>query len=506
MKSNTKLQYGDYQTPKEFCNKVVEIVSTDFDPSYVYEPTFGSGNFIDACRESFKNVISYFGNEINRQYYLAYKAKGYQNVELFNKNIFDFKQRKIINRIKEKPLLIIGNPPWVTNSELAKEGLTNLPKKSNIENLSGVDAMTGKSNFDIAESIIEILLDQYRTCNFMIAMLCETNVATNIIKKIDQYNLKDIKLYKFSAKKVFGVDTEACLFCAKSSKNSEIVAGVYDLDNPTTELYKIGIVNGKFYAKIEDRQKDGKFFMEWHSGVKHDLQKIMELEKLDRNLYENGLGEIIELEDTYIYPLCKSSDLHNVLPKKTNKFVIVTQKYIGENTLKIEENSPKLWNYLKNHEDYFEKRKSKIYKKKYPFSLFGIGPYTFKKYKIAISTFYKKPCFCYLDSEKPTVFDDTVYFISFDNETDALINLVLLNSNECKKLLSSIVVKEGKRIYTKEVLMRINMASIAKEYDYERFKKECELYTQKLVSEKDFDEYKKTILDHQNQEPNFQNQ
>jgi hypothetical protein len=83
-------------------------------------------------------------------------------VVLFNENIFNFDFNKIKCEInKADNLLIIGNPPWVTNSELTSMDSDNLPNKENFKGLSGLDAITGKGNFDIAEYIILKLLNEF---------------------------------------------------------------------------------------------------------------------------------------------------------------------------------------------------------------------------------------------------------------------------------------------------------------------------------------------------------
>lgn len=497
-----KLKYGDYQTPEDFCRKVVSLIAKDYSPEYVFEPTFGVGNFLDACKETFKNTTKFCGVEINAEYFNKYKENNYQNMVLYNEDIFHFDHTKIINEVGNRPLLIVGNPPWVTNSKLSSQGLSNTPKKTNSENLKGIEALTGKSNFDISESIITALFETYQKCNALFAFLCKTQVAINIMKKIDKYSLKNIRIYKYSAKKVFGIDADACLFVARCSNEKEKVASVYNLDKPEDRLYEMGYKNNRFYTRLDDFVVDGTFFKQWHSGVKHDLKKIMELEKIDEGIYKNGNGEIIQLEDDYIYPLLKSADLKNNKVNKNDKYIIITQHHTNENTAKIKENAPKLWNYLKNNEKYFEARKSKIYENKPPFSIFGVGPYCFKKYKVAVSSFYKNPAFVFVGSEKPMFFDDTCYFISFDNKEEAIITAVLLNSEECKKMLSTICSSESKRYLTKEILMRVDIEFILDKYDYERFKKECSLITPQNISKTIFNRYKQTILDYQNQGTN----
>ena len=49
------------------------------------------------------------------------------------------------------PLLILGNPARVTNSELSAMHSANLPPKANLNGQPGIDALTGASNFDISE-------------------------------------------------------------------------------------------------------------------------------------------------------------------------------------------------------------------------------------------------------------------------------------------------------------------------------------------------------------------
>ena len=50
-------------------------------------------------------------------------------------------------------------PPWVTNSTVGTLGGTNLPTKSNFRRFNGLDAITGKSNFDISEWMLLHLLE-----------------------------------------------------------------------------------------------------------------------------------------------------------------------------------------------------------------------------------------------------------------------------------------------------------------------------------------------------------
>src|SRR5690606_36168707 len=83
----------------------------------------------------------------------------------------------------------------------------------------------------------------------------------------------------------------------------------------------------------------------WRSGIKHDCAKVMELES-GGNKYRNGMGEPVDLEDVYVYPMLKSSDIANGQIRYGRKFMLVTQKHVGEDTAPIESTAPKTWRYL----------------------------------------------------------------------------------------------------------------------------------------------------------------
>ena len=499
MSTLNKLEYGDYQTPLDFCKKIVDIIQEDVNPSIILEPTFGIGNFIKVTNQKFERVKKIYGIEINKKYF-----ESVQNITNkfigYNENIFEFNHKKIINNIdKNDELLIIGNPPWVTNSQLMMKNLSNLPIKNNFKKLKGFESLTGASNFDICEYIILDLLNQYKDINANIAMLCKTSVVTNIIKEIGKYNFKisNLKMYLFDAKKIFGVNCEACLFFAKIGETRKKTVNVYSVDAPNDLIYKFGWKHNKFYSNfnIINDNIDGKFPIEWRQGIKHDCSKIMEL-RLINNKYFNGLKEEVEIEPNLLYPLLKSSDLKEKYIGKTDKFVIVTQQKVKQDTKYIADVSPKLWKYLNKNKEKLDSRKSSIYNNTPPFSIFGIGEYSFYKYKVAVSGFYKKPNFVAVCSiEKPIMVDDTCYFIGFDKEKDAIITMTLLNSPKVQNFLYSIAFLDKKRPYTKEVLMRIDLVKIIKNTNFDSLQTLLSQYNiEKSITEDDYRRYKNIFI------------
>jgi hypothetical protein len=188
----------------------------------------------------------------------------------------------------------------------------------------------------------------------------------------------------------------------------------------------------------------------------------MELE-CSNGVFMNGKNDILDLEDYYIFPLLKSSDLNKKFINSTRKFVILTQKFVGQETKTIKIKAPNTYKYLTENIDKFRARKSSIYKNKPDFSIFGIGDYTFKPYKVAISGLYKKYYFSFIfpSGNKPIVLDDTCYFLGFDDQNTAVFTQFLLNCEENIEFLKSITFLDSKRTFTKDVLQRIDIFQLS---------------------------------------------
>jgi hypothetical protein len=102
------------------------------------------------------------------------------------------------------------------------------------------------------------------------------------------------------------------------------------------------------------------------------------------------------------------------------------------------------------------------------FSIFGIGDYSFKPYKIAISGLYKQTRFTLVEPNGTVLMlDDTCYFIGFDTLEDALMTQFLLNKPEAQEFIKSFMFTDAKRVITKELLMRIDLNSIVRETNTE---------------------------------------
>lgn len=477
-------EYGDFQTNTELANKVAfHLTTKNVSPEIVIEPTCGKGNFIVASLKHFSTVKKVFGIEIYKPYVWESKfniidfclnnpTENKPEISIIHSSVFDFDFKTIAKENNTKEILIIGNPPWVTNSKLGSLNSSNLPKKTNFKNHNGLDAMTGKGNFDIAEYITLMMIETFQHQKGNIALLVKNSVIKNIV--FDQFSKKhsisDIEKHCIDSKKEFNVSVEAALFYCKLNSNPTFDCAEFDFYNNSNTKLNFGWLSDKFVSNIDTysnaKQIDGKCPFEWRQGIKHDCSSIMELDKVNGH-FVNGLKEEIKLESDLVYGILKSSDLKNTVIKETRKHTIVTQRKVGQETNYIKYDFPKTYQYLSEHQDVFNARKSSIYNNKPPFSIFGVGDYSFKPYKVAISGLYKTFHFTLVlpQNEKPVMLDDTCYMLGFDRLEFAVYSLILLNSETTMQFLQSITFADAKRTFTKDVLMRIDLLELAQTID-----------------------------------------
>ena len=489
-----RAEYGDFQTNFDLANKVtLHLTLKNITPEIVVEPTCGKGNFILAALFNFKNITNIYGVEIYKPYvwetkfnvidfFLTNPQDNKPEISITHCNVFDFDFKQIEKKHSEKDILVIGNPPWVTNSKLGSLNSSNLPTKTNFKKHSGLDAMTGKGNFDIAEFITLTMIEIFQNMNGHLLFLVKNSVIKNIVfdQNKNRFKIACIEKQCIDSKKEFNVSVEAALFFCKLNTEPTFQCNEFNFYDNIIPYLKFGWLSDKFVSNIEiythTKEIDGECPFVWRQGVKHDCTKVMELDKVD-GYYVNRLEEEIELEDGLVYGLLKSSDLKNTVINHTRKFTIITQKKVGQETKYIETDYPKTYKYLTEHKANFDARKSSIYNNKPPYSIFGIGDYSFKPFKVAISGLYKAYHFTLVlpQDNKTIMLDDTCYLIGFEKIEFAVFSLILLNSDTSVQFLKSITFKDAKRTFTKDVLMRIDLIELAKTIDTKKLQTELEL-------------------------------
>lgn len=492
MFGNERKEFGDYQTPVEFCYKVCNYIkkqglanTTDV----ILEPTCGIGNFLFAANETFVHD-KVVGIEINREYADCSKER-LPSASIEVENIFDVDTRKLCGT---DDVLVIGNPPWAMSSSLSY----NLPQKANFKGLRGIDAITGSSNFDICEYIILKLLHEYEKTNSLICMLCKTSVARNVILEMDRSHIgyQKVEMLNFNSSKVFGVSAAACVLIiklsSKNEKNVPITCEVKNFDDETV-VDRLAVNGGMFKSTKTKIDLRGKCQFVWRQGVKHDCSKVMELSIKDENIV-NKEGQPVHIERDLVYPLVKSSQFKKPVINEFSKFVIVTQKKSKQDTSYIQTKFPLTWEYLSSNIEKFRNRKSTIYKNAAPFAMFGVGEYSFAPYKVGLSGFYKKPLFSLLYSDKPVMTDDTSYFLAFDRYDIAYCAMLLLNSSIVQDFLQSIAFLDSKRPYTVRLLSQLDFKKCIEEVPYDLMKQvEKELALPEYITAEMYDGFVRFI-------------
>ena len=156
--------FGDFQTPPRLARKAVSLLSELMPrPDLVVEPTVGRGAFLEAAIQRWGSDVIYEGYELNEAHVASASERlGPSGAKIHQQDFFQHDWHRCLRRPEFSRVLVLGNPPWVTNSELGRLGGDNLPVKTNATGYSGMEARTGKSNFDIAEWMIERLVS-YQT-------------------------------------------------------------------------------------------------------------------------------------------------------------------------------------------------------------------------------------------------------------------------------------------------------------------------------------------------------
>jgi hypothetical protein len=464
-------EFGDFQTPESLAIEAIKRLG--FSPQSIVEPTCGRGSFLLAAIRTFNSAERFLGADINKAHldYLQERISKEAisaSIAILHADFFALDWPQILRNMP-RPILILGNPPWVTNAELAKLESSNLPDKSNFQNRRGVEAITGKSNFDISEWMLLQYLQWLKDRNGFVAVLCKTAVARKILVHAWKHKLRltSSRIYLIDAMKYFNAAVDACFFVIELGNKESLDCHVYDSLHHTTPSRTIGYHDETIIADVEKylqwrhlRGTDSAYT--WRSGIKHDCAKVMELERRGKSFY-NKLDTPVDIEDLYVYPMYKSSDIANGNISRPRKYMLVTQKHIGEETTQIEKDAPKTWRYLKSNEESFLKRRSAIYKNRPSFSIFGVGEYAFAPWKVAVSGFYKHLKFkCIAPVEdRPTVFDDTVYFLPCWSAQEARFLNNMLNSKPAQEFLHSMIFWSDKRPITVDLLKRLNLHALS---------------------------------------------
>lgn len=463
-----KVEFGDFQTPPSLAKSVCQrLRAMGIRPDVVIEPTCGVGAFINAAAEAFPSS-SVHGYEINPAYLEDLRASiasspSASRIHLHQADFFATNWGEEAGKHTGR-VLVLGNLPWVTSAVLGSIGSDNLPEKSNFLKHKGFEAITGKANFDISEWMLIDIMRWLANRPADLAMLIKSATARKVIAHAERMGLgvSEASIVGIDAKQEFDASVDACLLVMRFSGEPSSASVDYDVfaslsARASTRVgHRGGLTVGDLSRFEAGRHMIGQSPQKWRSGVKHDASQVMEFTLVDGRL-TNGLGDEVEIEPTYLYPLMKGSDIGSSKSWR-KKFVLVTQRKTGEPTEHIKLDAPLTWEYLEANGKALDARGSSIYTKGPRFAIFGIGDYAFRPWRIAICGLYKKLNFRIIGpmDGKPVMFDDTVYFVSFDTERECLAAHALITSQPAMDLYGSLVFWDEKRPIKSGVLNNVD--------------------------------------------------
>ena len=468
-----KAEFGDFQTPPGLARDVCAVIRrTGFSSASVIEPSCGRGTFLRAALETFPGIRSGLGIDLDSSHVLEAKTlrnhtRPDQHLQILQGDFFNTDWPSLITSLPD-PLLILGNPPWVTNSTLGALNSANLPKKANHDNLQGIDALTGKSNFDISEWMLRRNLGWLAERRGMLAVLCKTAVARKVLSHAWSCKLpiESAAIRRIDAKFHFNASVDACLLVVtcRPGAVSRDCSDYPSLDAPTPDVV-FGARDGTLVADVRlyERWRDlsGRGLSGWRSGIKHDCSKVFELAQNDAG-YENGLGMPVDVEAEVVFPLLKSSDLAR--NRRPRTWLLVPQRTMRALPGELQREAPKAWRYLLANAAHLERRASSVYRNRRRFSIFGVGDYSFSPWKVAISGLYKKLKFVEVApfQHQPVVLDDTCYFFACRSERECRALRELVESEPAREFWSAFIFWDAKRPITAQTLNLLDFAALAK--------------------------------------------
>ena len=207
-------ELGDWQTPLALARDVLAVAARHApDPKVVLEPTCGEGAFLLAASERYPGA-RLVGYEIRESYLSSARARiSGARARFCLADAFAVDWEREIAELLE-PILVTGNPPWVTNAVLGSLGSKNVPAKNNFRRLKGLDALTGKSNFDVSEWILLRLIRALRGRRATLAVLCKSAVARRVVESSEAmgWPLRPGGFWRIDAKRYFQAAVDAVLF------------------------------------------------------------------------------------------------------------------------------------------------------------------------------------------------------------------------------------------------------------------------------------------------------
>ncbi len=477
--ARSRVGLGDFQTPPGLVDEVLNALEPGLSEGRwgrILEPTCGLGHFLEGAGARLNGRSELVGIEIQDE--LLARAGGRLGgcpwavgLRLIREDLFAFDLRSLA-WANPGPLLVLGNLPWVTTAALGSIGEANRPAHDDVrsESMTGLSAKTGASNFDISEYLLLKILSELGGGPLTLAMLCKSSVGRKVWAEAIKSGrpVRSASLRRIDARRWFQAAVDASLFLMElgegavsrdlrvypqlSSEEPERIVGL-------TPRYRL-VSDAVVYEGLSD--VDGACPLLWRQGVKHDAAPVLELSD-DGGIWRNGLGEAVEVEENHLFPLTKSADLLHPNRPPPRRAIVLPQLGLSGIRARHDPEACLLDAYLGRHVERFRARRSSIYRGRPDFAIFGIGPYSFAPWKVAVSGLGKRPVFVPLGpvGGRPMMLDDTSYFVPCRDAEQATIVGATLNHEVSREFLGSLIFPDAKRPVTRGLLERLDLARIA---------------------------------------------
>jgi hypothetical protein len=463
---------GDFQTPRDLASAVWQSLGSP-EIDVLVEPTVGEGVFLSTVPATYRH-LPWLAYDLNPNYVEHTRQISLDEgltADVRCKSIFDVSHAELNARVAGTRVLAIGNPPWVTNSAQGGAAKPNLPRKLNRFGLRGLDAMTGKANFDIAEAALLATIEALASAREVrLAFLIKRSVAIKMAKDLlGTPGIVSTAFSRIDAMKSFGAAVEAGLFDVTVRPGSRATTHrlrlAPDLGKPATA--EAGVVDGMFasdvalyaHSRTVEAGPDGG--LAWRQGVKHDLSKVLELKQTPDGLI-NGLGEPVEIESDVLCPLFKSSDLATGRP--ATRLSPLYQHDLSGPVDDLPERWPKLAAYLDRYRPRFaargQARGGQAYTKASQTSCCSGSASTASppsRWRYRASTSSRTSVFSGREKQDSRRWSTTpATCCRFEHLHDAERTADYLNGDAVRRFLLSIADATAKRPFTKDILERIS--------------------------------------------------
>ncbi len=395
---------------------------------------------------------------------------------------------------------VVGNPPWIKWDFLSKDYKEKLGHLYldiyKIFSHSGMKAGLGFSHDDISIVFMYVAIDKYLKeggkLGFVMKQTLYKSIAGNEFRKFEiekgsnKVPLKVLRVNDMLELKPFNQSAQAETSTIIIEKGKRTVYPVPYLVWSSSNGLPL---ENEFFSDIRKRIKfqmkdayphneaeptdvwviadkgserpkylGGENYYQPRHGIVNDLNSVFFVDILDKH---NGSVTIsnrlkrakkkvkqvsARIEPDLIYPFLK--------PKNTQKwgidgylYAIIPQRYYGEkNESILRTKYPLTYKYLFGFKKELLHRASRWFKlPNIPFySLFGLGDYSFAPYKVVWCCMSYSPSFAVVSKikdkflgEKEIMPDNTIGYISFDNEIEAHYVCALLNSDTVEKQFES---------------------------------------------------------------------